>query len=185
MARAGRKRKIGVLREKNGKPSRAGKRITTEQENMRAAVEYRQSVFGLSPKDAMDQKASTVHGRLCLQGAISQAQWQAAENWLDIVNAMSAALQSPRGFKTAGSCTPMTISEELEAAKYQAIKDAYDKANDAIEDHAPVEECKARLIAMRTIVIEGVDQPSMHGTLRTALNGLAKHFGLESRSKAA
>ncbi|RYD81415.1 MAG: hypothetical protein EOP84_11020, partial [Verrucomicrobiaceae bacterium] len=35
-----------------------------------------------------------------------------------------------------------------------------------------------------TFVIDEVDQPMMHGTLRTALNGLAKHFGLEGRRAA-
>jgi hypothetical protein len=99
-------------------------------------------------------------------------------------NAMSAALQSPRGFKTAGTSSGMTLSEELEAAKYRATKSAFDDANDAIEAHAPVEERKARMVAMRTFIIDEVDQPQMHGTLRTALNGLVKHFGLEGRRAA-
>lgn len=185
MARPGRKRKIGVKREANGKPSRAGVKLTNEQENMRAAVEYRQRVFGVSAKDAMDQKACTLIGRLCLQGVISESQWQAGENWLQLTNAMSAALQSPRGFKTAGAGSAMSLSEELEAAKFQATKQAFDKANDAIEDHAPVEERKARLIAMRTFLVDEIDQPQMHGTLRTALNGLVKHFGLEGRKAKA
>ena len=184
MARPGRKRKVGVKREATGKPSRAGKRLTTEQENMRAAIEYRQRVFGVSARDAMDQKACTLIGRLCLQGVISEVQWQAGENWLQLTNAMSAALQSPRGFKTAASTSGLTLSEELEAAKYQATKSAFDAANDAIEAHAPVEERKARMIAMRMFLIDEVDQPHMHGTLRTALNGLAKHFGLEGRRAA-
>lgn len=181
MARAGRKRKIGVKREPNGKPSRAGAKLSNEQEALRAGIEYRQRVFGVSPKDVLDQKACTLIGRLCLQGVLSEAQWQAGENWLQITNAMSAALQSPRGFKTAGSGSAMSISEELEAAKYAAIKSAFDTANDAIEDHAPVQERKARLVAMRTFIIDQVDQPMMHGTLRTALNGLVKHFGLLGR----
>lgn len=184
MARAGRKRKIGVKREPNGKPSRAGAKLSNEQEALRAGVEYRQRVFGVSPKDALDQKACTLIGRLCLQGVLSEAQWQAGENWLQITNAMSAALQSPRGFKTAGGGSALSISEELEAAKYHATKSAFDKANDAIEDHAPVEERKARMVAMRTFLVDEVDHPHMHGTLRTALNGLVKHFGLEGRKAA-
>lgn len=184
MARAGRKRKIGVKREANGKPSRVGKKLTNEQEAMRAGIEYRQRVFGVSPKDALDQKACTLIGRLCLQGVISEPQWQAGENWLQLTNAMSAALQSPRGFKTPGSGAGMSITEELEAAKYRAVKEAFDNANDAIEDHAPIEERRARMIAMRTFIIDEVDQPMMHGILRTALNGLVKHFGLEGRKSA-
>lgn len=188
MAKAGRKRKVLVKREPNGKPSRAGKRMTAEQENLQTGIDYRQRVFGVSARDALDQKACSLVGRLCLQGAISEAQWQAGENWLQLANAMSAALQSPRGFKTAGiAARGMTLSEELEAAKYRATKGAFDAANDAIEDHAPIIERKARMVAMRTFLVDEVDQPQMHGTLRTALNGLVKHFGLEGRraSKAA
>lgn len=184
MARAGRKRKVGAKREPNGKPSRAGARLTKEQETLRAGVEYRQRVFGISAKDALDQKACTLIGRLCLQGVLSEVQWQAGENWLQLTNAMSAALQSPRGFKTSGTSSGLTLSEEVEAAKYQATKKAFNDANDAIEAHAPVEERKARMIAMRTFIIDEVDQPQMHGTLRTALNGLVKHFGLEGRRAA-
>lgn len=184
MAKAGRKRKVGVKREPNGKPSRAGKRLTTEQENMRAGIEYRQRVFGVSAKDALDQKACTLIGRLCLQGVINEAQWRAGESWLQLTNSMSAAMQSPRGFKTAGGAARLSVSEELEAAKYRAVKNAFDDANDAIEDHAPIEERRARMIAMRTFVVDEVDQPMMHGTLRTALNGLVRHFGLEGRKAA-
>lgn len=181
MARPGRKRK-SVVREPNGRPQRAGKQ-SAEQETMSVAMGYRQNVLGVAPKDVMDQKAATLLGRLCLQGSISAAQWQAGEDWHKLLEALSAMMNAPRGFKTptAGSGS---MSEEEAARRYQEMKRRFDDANAAIEDHAPAEERKARFIAMRTIIVDETDLPQMHGSLRTALNGLVKHFGLEGRKAA-
>lgn len=148
---------------------------------MGAAVEYRQRVFGVHPRDVMDQKAATLLGRLCLRGTVSEAQWQAGEDWLRIVNARHAAANAPRGFRTAGSAA-FALDDAEEAARYQAIKDAFDAANDAIEDHAPVTERVARMRAISTIVVQEFDRPEMYGALRTALNGLVKHFKTDAKA---
>lgn len=150
---------------------------------MSTAIGYRQKVYGIAAKDVLDQKAATLLGRLCLQGAISNAQWQAGEDWMTLVNAMSAAMQSPRGFKTA-TTSGHALPDDEAARRYLSIKDKFDNANAAVEDHAPMEERRARMMALRTFIVDEVDQPAMHGTLRTALNGLVKHFGLEGRKAA-
>lgn len=175
----GRKRKQGK-REANGKPQRPAS-VSVQQDAMRAAMEYRQRVFGVSPRDVMDQKAATLLGRLCLQGTISEAQWQAGEDWLRIVNARHAAANAPRGFRSAGNAA-IALDDEEEASRYQAIKKAFDNANDAVEDHAPVTERIARMRALSAIVVLEIDQPKMYGTLRTALNGLVKHFKTEAKA---
>lgn len=182
MARAGRKRK-SVAREPNGKPQREG-RVSAEQDAMSVAIKYRQSVLGVSAKDVMDQKAATLLGRLCLQGAISNAQWQAGEDWHKLADTMSQLTNAPRGFKTAAAAGAGVMTDDEAARRWEALKDRFDAANAAIEDHAPVEERRARFIAMRTIIVDQIDQPQMHGALRTALNGLVKHFGLEGRKAA-
>lgn len=181
MSRAGRKRK-SVVREPNGKPKRAG-RVTAEQDAMSVAIQYRQSVLGVSPRDVMDQKAATLLGRLSLSGVISSAQWQAGEDWHKLVNAMSAMTNAPRGFKTP-SPGGSTVSDDEAARRYQDLKSRLDRANSAVEDHAPVIERIARFKALRAIIVDQQDAPHMHGTLRTALNGLVKHFGLEGRKAA-
>ena len=177
--RTGRKRKVGK-RESNGRIERQP-RVSSEQDTMRTAIEYRQSVFGLSEQDSKDQKAATLLGRLCLQGAVSEAQWQAGEDWLRLVNARYAATNAPRGFKSAGS-SALAIDEEAEAARYWSLKARFDKANAAVEDHAPVLDRVARFEALSAIVVREVDAPHMHGALRTALNGLVKFFKTEARA---
>lgn len=184
MAKAGRKRRANVKREPNGKPSRQGHRVAAEQSAMQAAIEYRQSVFGLSPKDVLDQKAATAHGRLCLQGVLSEQQWQAAEDWAALVNAHYAAINAPRGFRTASARSLEELSEDEHAARCLSAKIKLDKANAAIKDYAPAAIEKERFLALRTVVLEGGYDPSIEGPLRVALNSLVKHFGLEGRKAA-
>jgi hypothetical protein len=122
-------------------------------------------------------------GRLCLQGAISEAQWQAAEDWLALLNAVHAAINAPRGFKTAGPAG-ITRDEAEEVRRYQSLKAKFDAANLAVEGHAPVVERVERFKALRLFLVDEFDQPSLHGVLRTALNGLANHFGHDAKKAA-
>ena len=175
--RGGRKRKT-VKREASGRPQRQPV-ASIEQDAMLPVLEYRRRVFGLSVANLKDQKAATLLGRLCIQGAVSEAQWQAGEDWLKLVNARYAAANAPRGFKTSGNAA-LAIDEDAEARRYWAIKAQFDAANAAIEDHAPVSERIARMQAMSLIVVQEQDQPKMHGILRTALNGLVRHFKMQT-----
>ena len=151
---------------------------------MSVAVDYRKNVLGVKPSEALNQKAATLIGRLCLSGAISPEQWQAGEDYHALVEAMYAAANAPRGFKSAGAGGTPQLDEEEEARRYRAVKAKFDAANAAVEDRAPVAERIERFKALRLFIVDQVDQPSMHGTLRTALNGLAHHFG-HLRAKAA
>lgn len=180
----GRKRKPGK-REPNGRIARGpDRRVSAEQDVMSVAIGYRQTVLNVRAADALDQKAATLLGRLCLSGAISEAQWQAGEDWHELVDAMYAAANAPRGFKTASARTGSALSEDEEARRYKALKARFDAANSAVEDRAPVAERIERFKALRAIIVDQVDQPSMHGTLRMALNALAHHFGHERRKAA-
>lgn len=180
----GRKRKQGK-REPNGRPARGpNRRISAEQDAMSVAVDYRKNVLGVRSDHALDQKAATLLGRLRLSGAISEAQWQAGEDWHELVEAMYAAANAPRGFKTVSGGAGTPLSEEEEARRYRALKDRFNAANAAVEERAPVAERIERFKALRTIIVDQFDNPAMHGTLRLALNALAHHFGHE-RAKAA
>lgn len=179
----GRKRKPGK-REPNGRVARPSA-SQAQQEAMREVIDYRQSVFGLSAQDAKDQKAATLTGRLCLQGVISTAQWQAGEDWLKLAVAMQAAVNAPRGFNTASGRARIDMDEDEEARRYLALKAKFDAANDAVEERAPVAERIERMKALRMFLVDQWDEPLSHGTLRTALNGLARHFGHDRRKEAA
>jgi hypothetical protein len=130
----GRKRKAGK-REPNGRIARPSTE-TVEQDAMRTAIAYRQTVLGVSARDAKDQKATSLAGRLCLKGVISNAQWQAGEDWLALLNAMGAAVNAPRGIinrlvsLTVGTCSCETKSPEL---KYHTENCRYRVASEALE----------------------------------------------------
>lgn len=148
---------------------------------MSTAIEYRQRVFGLEAHNAKDQKAATLLGRLCLHGAVSEAQWQAGEDWLKLVNARYAATNAPRGFKTSGSLA-LALDDDADIAHYESIRIRFNGANAAVEDRAPVVERIERFKALSSIVVREIDVPEMHGTLRTALNGLVKFFKTEAKA---
>lgn len=178
MTTRGRKRK-GGKREPNGRAARPAVAERAD-DAMRTALEYRQRVFGISAMDLRDQKAATLLGRLCLSGAVSEAQWQAGENWLRLVNSVYAAVNAPRGFRTAGS-SALALDEDAEIERYQLLKTRFDAANTAVEEHAPVVEKIARMRVLTSVVVNEVDNPSQHGTLRMALNGLVRYFRTEAR----
>lgn len=88
-----------VAREPNGRRQRETYISDSQKaENQRVAREYRIKVFGLSEKDALDQKAATVHGRLCLLttqgGGISLDQYHTAERYLTDRNAYMRAISA-------------------------------------------------------------------------------------------
>lgn len=176
--RSGRKRRI-AKREPNGRPRRVATHVA-EQDARRVALDYRRRVFGIKSEDLnIDSKAVTLIGRLCLQGSVSEAQWQAGEDWLGLVNARYAATNAPRGLRTAGNAAP-ALDEEAETERYWAVKCRFDDANAAVEDHAPVSERKERMRVLSLVVVQQMDEPKSHGTLRTALNGLVRFFRTEA-----
>jgi hypothetical protein len=180
----GRKRKPGK-REPNGRVARGpDRRVSAEQDVMSVAVGYRTGVLGVKAAHSLDQKAATLIGRLQLSGAVSEAQWQAGEDWLMLLNAMYAATNAPRGFKSAGASSVSPLNEEEESRRYRALKERFDAANAAVEDRAPVAERIERFKALRAFLVDQIDNPKMRGTLRMALNALAHHFG-HQRAKAA
>lgn len=184
MSRPGRKRKAGK-REPNGKPSRIGHRILGEQDAMSVAVDYRQRVFGIPNHAVLDQKAATMLGRLCMQGEISNTQWEAGEEWARLLNARYAAINAPRGFKTAtGGRSPMT--DERDEHNFRTTKAELDAANNAVSGYGqlPPVQARERFEALRMVIIEQLHVPHLHGSLRVALNGLARHFGLEGQRAA-
>lgn len=177
--RGGRKRRAGN-REPNGRAQRSDS-ATTERDVMRQVTAYRQRVFGISAADLKDQKGATLIGRLCLQGTISSDQWQAGEDWLSLVNARYAASNAPRGFKSSGNAA-LAIDEEAEVRRYASIKARFDAANTAVEERAPVLECKARFEALSCIIVQEIDNTRMYGALRLALNALVRFFATEARA---
>lgn len=91
---AGRKRKA-AKREPNGRVQRSHEAANLEpfKERMRR--------YGLTEKDARDQKSSTVLGRLYLSHGISEPEYEAGAKLAADSAAYAKCLQSPRGMGIA------------------------------------------------------------------------------------
>lgn len=182
MARAGRKRKIGVKRTPSGRVSRAG----AAPANMDAIL-LRMKMFGLSEKDARDQKAATFIGRLNLtdkKALISNAQYDAAIEFLAVYDKYKRAISAPDGTKQSGGVGGGEETEDY-ARWCQSAKARYDAAIEAVRAEQGLHENRGANLyaALDYIVCRDEQHWHMVGDVRLALNALAHHFGLLGKTK--
>lgn len=178
----GRKRNVNVKRTPSGRASRAG----AVPANMEAIL-LRMKMFGLSEKDARDQKAATFVGRMNLmdkKALISDAQYDAAQTYLELRNKYMRAISAPDASKQSGGATAGMTSEE-HTSWCQSQRAKYDAAIEAVRAEQGLHENRGANMyaALDYIVVRDEQHWHMVGDVRLALNALAHHFGLQSRSK--
>lgn len=176
MARAGRKRKANVVRTASGRISRA---TDVQQENVDPIL-TRMRLFGLSEKDARDQKAGTFVGRLQLTGVISRQQYDAAIAYLEITEAYKRALGAPDGLKSSDAKSGDRGETESYARWCAGAIEARDNARKAISAEQCIHENRGSALFAAVDYVVCRDQQMWHmvGDARIALNALAHHFGL-------
>jgi len=180
-ARRGRPLTLNVAREPNGWISR---RTTLQEPANRLALAVRARKLGVGVEEARDPRLATYIGRLAILGAekgaggISGAQYDAAQTFLEVRNHYQWAISSPdaiweeRAQRTFGETEDETTRRNI--ARYEAICKSLQEA----QNTSPYENIGA---ALQYIVIEDRELPHMLGTLRLALNALARHFYGNSR----
>lgn len=168
-----RKRTPGAKRTASGRKSRAADAYT---ENLEPIL-TRMRLFGLSEKDARDQKASTFVGRLQLTKAISQAQYDAAIQYLEVKEAYQRAIKSPDALRSSGGGGDQGESATYAAWCKKAIE-RYDDAEKAVMNEQCVLINRGRnlLAGLDYIVCRGETHWHLVGDCRLALNALAHHF---------
>ncbi len=168
-----RKKKQGVKRTASGRISRAA---DAYQENL-DPIQTRMRLFGLSEKDARDQKASTFVGRLQLTKAISQAQYDAAQEWLSVREKYQRAIKSPDALRSSHGGGDAGESETYANWCAGAIS-RYDAAVKAIETEQAIIENRGRALYAGLDYLVNRDEMHWHlvGDCRLALNALAHHF---------
>jgi hypothetical protein len=180
MARAGRKRKAGVKRTASGRISRSK---DAYQEHL-PGVETRMRIFGLSEKDARDQKAETPIGRMQLRGDLSTPQYEAAQEVIRLREAFQRAVKSPDAMRSSGGG-----GDQGESATYAAwCKGAIKKYEDAVKALMAEQSLHAHrgsnfMAAIDYMVYRNEYHEHMVGDTRVALNALAHHFGILVRPK--
>lgn len=169
----GRKKQAGVKRTASGRKSRA---TDAYQENLEPIL-TRMRLFGLSEKDARDQKASTFVGRLQLTKAMSQVQYDAAQTWLEVREHYQRAIKSPDALRSSGGGGDAGESPSYASWCQQAIK-RYDAAQKAIMSEQLLFANRGRnlIAALDYIVARNEIHWHLVGDCRLALNALAHHF---------
>ncbi|WP_330167793.1 hypothetical protein [Bartonella grahamii] len=169
-AKRGRPRINGCIREPNGRISRA----KTPHESMdKLAIEMRAKRFCLTIEEAKNPLSGTYIGRLYLQGAINQDQYDAAQKYLEVKNNYLCA----KGLPSAVYDKMPTTSDDGAREKWVQIATEHLLA---VKDVVQEAQCLHRQYnlhaALQYLVIEDQSLPHLVLSLRIALNALYKHF---------
>lgn len=186
MARAGRPRKMGVKRTKSGQISRAADAYNENAEG----IALRMKVFGLTEKDARDQKAATYVGRLCLAGqknnadGITNAQYEAAQVWREAYENFQRAVKSPDALRTGVGGGDQGESDDYARRCIAAIA-RWEGIEKAVRLEQSFHENRGANMWAALDYLVGRDQqhPHMIGDLRLALNAIGHHMGMIPRPK--
>ena len=182
----GRKRKSGA-RYACGKLSRA----ETERDTMATALAARRRHFGVTTKQARDERLGTSLGRLAFRGLISDLQYQAgvAFGELYLQHNVTVGLPTPSPRSVAG----LLINEGIFGASpsepvldaIENVKRRFAEATNALDacdrEHRMSSGRRPTLLAYRVIC---TDEDAQHwpdediGNLRLALNALIRVFRL-------
>lgn len=174
---AGRKRKPGVARTKSGQQSRAQEAY---QEHV-GPIMTRMRLYGLNEKDARDQKAESVIGRLAMMGqqlgGISNAQYDALTEYRSQVDAYRRAIEAKDGLGTGGNRT-MTPDEEQHAKWCRVVIGKWEASRNAImrEQCEPTNRGHNLMGALDAVVIRNTAHAHLYDAIRVAANALVRHY---------
>lgn len=180
-------------KRKPGKRSPCGKRTRqeTERDAMSTVLEARKRHFGVTAKQAKDERLGTALGRLAFRELISERQYQAgvAFGELYVQHQAIMGLPSPSPRSVAG----LLINEGIFGASpsepvlevIEKLKRRFGAATDALDacdrEHRLSRGRRPTLLVYRVIC---TDDDAMHspeediGNLRVALNALVRLFRL-------
>lgn len=166
----GRPKITGQIREANGRISRAKE---PREAIDKLAIEMRAKRFGLTLYDAKNPLAGTYIGRLCLQGVLTQEQYDTAQQYLQIRNNYLCAKGFPSAIydDVSTNSDPNSLERWVEKASrhYQAMQDALREAQSLYRQYN-------LYTALQYLVIEDKELSHLVGSLKVALNALHKYF---------
>lgn len=192
----GHKRKAGK-REPNGRLSRRGDDVLTrrrdaldreERDMISTGTVARERVFGVKPEHSRDQLAGSVVGRLCLTEQISRTQYDAAVCYLEAWHANLIAIQAatpPYPNAIDLNATKGRASRPENVARAQRSVQAWRAARNAVQERQNELRGAGNLFgALDHCVLRDHDHPHLVGSLREALNALARFYRLLSTEAA-
>ncbi|WP_144755800.1 hypothetical protein [Bartonella saheliensis] len=166
----GRPKITGQIREANGRISRAK---APREAIDKLAIEIRAKRFCLSLQDAKNPLVGTYIGRLCLQGQLTQEQYDTAQQYLQIRNNYLCAKGLPNAIydDVSTNSDPNSLEQWIEKATrhYQSMQEVIKGA-----------QCLYRqynlYAALQYLVIEDQELPHLVSSLKVALNALYKYW---------
>ena len=173
-----RKKQSGVKRTAAGRKSRASEAY---QENIEPIL-TRMRLFGLSEKDARDQKAATFVGRLQLTKAMTQVQYDAAQEYLRLREAYQRAIKSPDALRTSNGGGDQGESPTY-ASWCKAVIGKWDALQKSIHQEQAIHRNANFWAALDYLVCRDEQHWHMVGDCRLALNACAHHFGLMGKRR--
>ena len=175
----GRKKQVGVKRTASGRKSRAA---DAYQEHIEPIL-TRMRLFGLTEKDARDQKASSVLGRLCLTGQLgkkphSDNMWEAAQELIRLREAYKRAIKAPDALRDGTGSGGDLDASPAYAIWCKAAVTKYENAMKAITAENALHENRGSNLhaAIDYIVFRDQEMHHMVGDVRIALNAVAHHL---------
>ena len=180
-------------KRKPGKRYACGKRTRqeTERDAMSVAIDARRRHFGVTAKQAKDERLGTALGRLAFRELISDLQYQAGVIFADLYQKHHVVVGLP--MPSPSSVAGLLINEGIFGASpsepvleaIEKLKRRFEEATDAL-DACDREQRMSRgrrptLLVHRVIC---TDEEAMHwpeediGNLRVALNALVRVFRL-------
>jgi hypothetical protein len=186
-------KKTTTKREQNGRRSRKQKDQMehfmqtlelTQRDTLGVGLNARHKVFGVAPQHTRDQKAGSAIGRFCLQGHITQAQYDAAMMFLEArernLRAIDAPPQPGAVNLNATHGRPIIVENAGQVRKW---RENYKAACAAIQEKQNEIRLMGNLFgALDAVLVRDIERDMYLGDLRTALNALVKHYGLLARA---
>ncbi|WP_375680450.1 MULTISPECIES: hypothetical protein [unclassified Bartonella] len=166
----GRPKIAGQVREPNGRISRCK---TPREAVDKLAIEMRAKRFGLTLQEAKNPLSGSYIGRLCLQGVITQEQYDAAQQYLQIRNNYLCA----KGLPNAIYDEMPSSSDDKARDKWVAFAtEQFINMQEALKEAQCLYRQYNLYAALQCLVIEDQTLSYLVPSLRIALNALQKYF---------
>jgi hypothetical protein len=185
-----RKRKTGT-REPNGRLSRKpeDRKVRDKAEvkaadwdTMGTALLARHRVHKVDPMNLKDQKAGTAIGRYCLQGLVTEAQYDAAMTYLEERERYLQCIQAPRqpGAVDLNATRGQSVASE-NVSRTQQLRSSMRATEAAImAKQIEVGNTGNLFGALHAVLIMDVQLDHLLGDLRTALNALIRRYRISA-----
>ena len=186
-------KKMQGRRERNGQISRKDRpqRIVDgldqeQRETLSIGLTARERVLGVKPQHNRDQKAGSAIGRFCLNGHVTQIQYDAAMLYIESRNRNLRAIDAPPGPGAVDLNATHGRAVAVEnAGQFIKWRQEHRAAVCAVQEKQNEIRLMGNLFGALDLVLFGdVELDLLLGDLRTALNALVKFYKLDARRAA-